>query len=195
MSDPAPPEAPAKAADRRARRTREAIRTAFNGLFLTRGYDAFSASDIAQAADIGRSTFYEHFQGKADVLATNILPVLMPMAEACVSPGPDPRLEAMVSHFWDNRRQVRAMLGGAAQAVMARQLASLIEARLNATASASLSAPAIPIPLLSVQIAHGQLALIGEWLSGRHGCSAAQIAAALQQTAHAAAMANRGGAA
>jgi AcrR family transcriptional regulator len=178
MSDPAP--------DRRVARTREAIRAAFNGLILARGYDGFSAADIAEAANVGRSTFYEHFQGKDEVLAATLVPVLTPLAEACVSAGPDARVEAMVAHFWENRRMARAMMDGRAMGVMARQLAILIEARLP-------PGGAIPAPLLAIQIAHGQLALIEEWLSGRHGCSPAQIAAALQATAHATVAANRRG--
>ncbi len=167
-------------------RTREAIRAAFNGLILARGYDAFTAADIAEAANVGRSTFYEHFQGKDEVLAATLVPVLTPLAEACVSAGPDARVEAMVAHFWENRRMAKAMMDGRAHAVMAGQLAALIEARLPADG-------AIPAPLLAIQIAHGQLALIEAWLTGRHGSSAAQIAAALQATGRAAVAANVGG--
>ena len=187
MSDPAPQETEGQAAGRRVQRTREAIRAAFNGLLLTRGYDGFSASDIAEAANVGRSTFYEHYQGKADVLATSLIPVLTPLAEACSSPAPHPRVEVVVSHFWDNRRMAKAMMTGRAQAVMAKQLARLIEDRLTGGDEPA----AIPASLLAVQIAQGQLALIGEWLSGRHGCSAAQIAATLQTTAYAVVTANR----
>jgi len=181
VSDPATLESETPAADRRVARTREAIRAAFNSLLLARGYDGFSASDIAEAANVGRSTFYEHFQGKAEVLAASVIPVLTPMA---ADSRPDPRIEAMVSHFWDNRRMAKALMTGRAQGVMAGALASLIEARLAGRATA------IPAPLLAIQIAHGQLALIEEWLSGRHGCTAAQIAASLQATGRAAVAAN-----
>jgi len=167
MSDPAP--------DRRVARTREAIRAAFNSLILARGYDAFTAADIAEAANVGRSTFYEHFQGKDEVLAATLVPVLEPLAEACTAPAADPRLEATIGHFWDNRRMAKALMSGRAHAVMAGRLATLIEARLPAGG-------AIPAPLLATQIAHGQLALIAEWLTGRHGCTPAQIAATLQAT-------------
>lgn len=176
MSDLAP--------DRRVARTREAIRAAFNSLLFARGYDDLSASDIAEAANVGRSTFYEHFQGKEEVLATTLVPVLTPLADACVAAAPDRRLEGVVSHFWDNRRMAKAMMSGRAHGVMARSLAGLIEARLPDDG-------VIPGALLAVQIAHGQLALIEEWLTGRHGCTAGEIAAALQATGRAAVAAGR----
>ena len=178
MSDAAP--------DRRVARTREAIRAAFNSLILARGFDALSASDIAEAANVGRSTFYEHFQGKEEVLAATLAPVLTPLAEACTARGPDPRVEAVIAHFWDNRRMAKAMMTGRAHGVMARTLAGLIEARLE-------GGGAIPAPLLATQIAHGQLALVEEWLTGRHGCSTGEIAAAIRTTSRAVVEARRAG--
>ena len=166
------------ALDRRVARTRQAIRTAFNSLILARGYDAFTAADIAEAADVGRSTFYEHFQGKDEVLAATLVPVLEPLAEACFGAGADPRLEATIAHFWDNRRMAKAMMSGGAHGVMAASLAALIAARLP-------EGGAIPPALLAAQIAHGQLALLGEWLTGRHGGSAGEIAGAISATSRA----------
>ena len=55
--------------DRRVERTRLAILRAFRDLVLTREYDAISVRDIAAAADVGRSTFYEHFDDKDDVFS------------------------------------------------------------------------------------------------------------------------------
>lgn len=37
-------------------------------LIVERGYDAVSVRDIAERADVGRSTFYAHFIGKDDLL-------------------------------------------------------------------------------------------------------------------------------
>jgi AcrR family transcriptional regulator len=54
--------------DRRTARSRRAITSAFVALVLERRYDAIRVGDIVEKADVGRSTFYEHFRSKDDLL-------------------------------------------------------------------------------------------------------------------------------
>lgn len=54
--------------DRRVRRSREALYSAFVALVVTKGYGRVSVKEILEEADIGRSTFYEHFASKAALL-------------------------------------------------------------------------------------------------------------------------------
>lgn len=53
--------------DRRVARTRRTLQHALLALMLKKGYDAITVEDICAEADIGRSTFYTHFTGKADL--------------------------------------------------------------------------------------------------------------------------------
>lgn len=53
--------------DRRAARTRATLHDALKGLMRRHGYEALSVSDICDAAEVGRSTFYGHFTGKDDL--------------------------------------------------------------------------------------------------------------------------------
>ena len=50
--------------DRRARRTERNLLAALHSLISEKGYDGVTVQDIADRADVGRSTFYAHFENK-----------------------------------------------------------------------------------------------------------------------------------
>jgi AcrR family transcriptional regulator len=68
--------------DRRVGKTRRALKDALTDLTLERGYEAVTVADIIDRADVGRSTFYAHFQDKDDLLLATLADLQMP--------GPDP---------------------------------------------------------------------------------------------------------
>jgi AcrR family transcriptional regulator len=55
--------APAKI-DRRTARTHAALRDALVVLMTEKGYEAITVQDILDRANVGRATFYAHFEGK-----------------------------------------------------------------------------------------------------------------------------------
>src|SRR5260221_14521272 len=54
--------------DRKRRRAMDAIRQAALELFSERGFDAVSVTDIAERAEVGRTTFFRYFGDKQEVL-------------------------------------------------------------------------------------------------------------------------------
>lgn len=54
--------------DRQIRKTREALYAAFVALIAEKGFERLTVSDIAAAADVGRTTFYAHFKTKKDLM-------------------------------------------------------------------------------------------------------------------------------
>ena len=51
--------------DRRQRKTREAIFAAFIALLSKKDFSQITVGEIIDKADVGRATFYSHFETKA----------------------------------------------------------------------------------------------------------------------------------
>jgi AcrR family transcriptional regulator len=54
--------------DRRVERTRQLLRDALMALVIEKGYEAISVQDIADRANVARTTFYLHYRDKEELL-------------------------------------------------------------------------------------------------------------------------------
>ena len=62
--------------DRRVQRTRELLSHALMSLIKEKGYEAVTVQNIIDRANLGRSTFYAHYQDKEDLLMRSIEEVI-----------------------------------------------------------------------------------------------------------------------
>ncbi|MCI6012369.1 MAG: TetR/AcrR family transcriptional regulator [Firmicutes bacterium] len=111
--------------DRRQKKTREAVFNAFERLLERRNYDSITVQEIIDEADIGRSTFYAHFETKDALLqamCTDIFdhvfsPDLTKEAThdfSASSPGLEPRLTHILYHLQEKRPMLQGLLTEAA---------------------------------------------------------------------------------
>lgn len=159
--------------DRRTQRTRKAIFDALIRLIFAQRYDTIRTADLIEAAGIGRSTFYEHFRGKDDVLVAVIDPIFLPLASAAAGRGSRAALRATLEHVWEQRAFARALFEPALLPKLQRKLAGMIEPRLPVVADGP------PAALVAMGMAAGQLAMLRMWLLGEASCPADALARAL----------------
>jgi AcrR family transcriptional regulator len=166
-----------EADDRRVEKTKDALFSAFAGLVLSRRYDEIRVADIIAAAGVGRSTFYDHYRSKDDMLEKSLAGLLGAVADGSVGRGEGGILEGVVSHFWDNRRFANAMARGRIRQLMVRVLADAIEARLVSRRDLPMSSRR----LVAVQSAESHMGLLFAWLSGQVSATPQRIAGSIEQ--------------
>jgi AcrR family transcriptional regulator len=162
--------------DRRSQRTRKAVFDAFTRLVFSHRYSAIRTSDLIEEAGVGRSTFYEHFRNKDDVMVWAIDPIFAPLAEAAAGQASLPRLRFVLDHLWERRALARVMFESPLAAKLNRKLAGMIEARLTPGQAAG-----IPLAMAAAASAASQLALLRVWLSGEVACDPETLAKRLAE--------------
>ena len=107
--------------DRRQRKTRSAIFRAFTALLERKNYNSITVQDIIDEADIGRSTFYAHFDTKEDLLQALCAEIFAHVFSADLhkeqthdfsggADGMHGKLTHILYHLQDNRAYVRCIL-------------------------------------------------------------------------------------
>lgn len=166
--------------DRRSLRTRAALHRAFVALLLEQGYQTVKIGTVAQRANVGRSTFYEHYRTKHDLLCASIVgpfSILADLVNPAVSTG---ALTALLRHFRDHQQVARILLSWPTRPLLGSTLAKLILERLMYLSTGS---PRIPLEVSARQIADAQLSLVESWVHGRPHMDIEVAADALRRTA------------
>lgn len=167
--------------DRRQIRTREAIRTAFVELLFEKNYPAVTMAGVAARANIGRSTLYEHFRTRTDLLSDSMERPMWALASVVGSRDVPAHLGWWLQHLREKQALARVLFYTPARDALLAALAGQVEIRLIQLAG-NTRVPAVPISLLAAQIAASQFALVVPWILGRVALPHTAMADALHRS-------------
>jgi AcrR family transcriptional regulator len=167
-----------KAPDRRVQRTHQLLQTALIALIQEKGYEALTVQNIIDRANVGRATFYAHFDSKEDLLVSRLddLRASLQARQRQAKPqalSPEARMFAysreMFVHVDEHRAVFRSMVGKRSGAIIQqlfhKMLVDLVRDDVRAMASAQAKG-VMPYEAVAQLIAGGLFGLILWWVDG-----------------------------
>jgi AcrR family transcriptional regulator len=162
--------------DRRVQKTLNLLRGALASLIAEKPYDSIVVKEILDRANVGRSTFYMHFQDKDDLLVSSIYEMLGPVPTRPSSGRGNDRFlwfslpvfehHYRHAHSWGDRigMRGRAILHEHLQHVLAKAIASAIKEECRISRKPLRQ---IPMDLASQHLASTFVLVLNWWLDKR----------------------------
>lgn len=178
-----------KKPDRRKERTRQLLRDSLIALILEKGYDAVTVQNITDQANLGRATFYLHYNDKDDLLVSmmeeiqqDVMERTMPIVDDAqfLLDGTPPSLLAF-QHAGEHAAFYRAMLGEGGLAGVFTRYRKSGAARVQAQLEPHLRDSAVPVEIMSHFLMGGLNALMAWWLENDRPHSAEYMAQVFHQ--------------
>jgi AcrR family transcriptional regulator len=177
----------ARGTDRRVQRTEQLLRSALFSLIEEKGFEELAVQEILDRANVGRATFYAHFDNKEDLLVSGFDGLRASLRERqrdalSTATEADERVLAfsreMFAHANDHRRLFQAMVGkrsgAVTQQMLHRVLVDLVREELKATAPGPATKAGSVEPLVQF-IAGAFYGLLMWWLQGKMRLSVEEI--------------------
>lgn len=184
-----------KRRDRRIERTQQLIREALRSLIQEKGFEALTVQQIIDRANVGRATFYAHFDNKDDLLASgfeDLRASLKARQRDAFSRGRtvEDRVfafsEEVFAHTNEYREVFRAMVGrrsgAAVQRLLHKLLVDLVREDVRSTIPRG-EGGAVPTEALAQFIAGALFGLLMWWLEGKMRLSVAEVNALFRKLA------------
>lgn len=159
-------------------KSERAVLDAFIEMVQEERYDNIRVSDIVRESEVGRSTFYDHFRDKDDVLLQSMAGIFIMLAGAMDDSTSVERLEGILLHFNENKQLARSLMNSPTMKVVQRGLADAFAKRLTMNLSH-------PIPLVAMQLADAAWSLVRSWLMNENAIAARQLADAMKKSVQA----------
>jgi AcrR family transcriptional regulator len=162
-----------KTPDRRTQRTRESLIHALLALIEEKHYDQISVQDIVEHANVGRSTFYAHYENKDDLLNSGFEHLLDRLVQ-WIQVSEDGQLAfdttMLFRHAHGHYEIYRTLIWGTGFKLLIEDghatLSEKIEARLEVLLPEAQFVD-IPLPALSYAVASALLAILKWWLDNK----------------------------
>jgi AcrR family transcriptional regulator len=159
-----------KPTDRRIQRTRQLLQTALLSLILEKGYEAVTVQDIIDRANVGRATFYAHFQDKEALFISEFDSLRAQFEEQLLGQAggnPWELILLMFRHAQTNAPLYKALTGkergSAAAAHMNRYLLPLLREHLRPLFAGKQDVP-VPLDVLAHYLVNTFLMLLVWWI-------------------------------
>ena len=163
--------------DRRVKRTKMLIFQAFFELVQSSKYYDLKTIHIIEKAGVGKSTFYEHFLNKDDVLQQSLENPMSIIANALFGNIENDKVSKVLSHFWERRVFARVILDHPTHEVVEKCLRKLIIIGFDQTDSVNQNISSATASFLS----SGFLSLLKEWLTGKVSLSVEDMTAIISR--------------
>jgi AcrR family transcriptional regulator len=168
--------------DRRVRRTREALHAALMALIIEKGFDAITVQDIIDEADVGRTTFYEHFTGKEALLRFGFERLREELAHHHKAGETEQRLsflEPLLQHAKAHAGLYAALLGGGGGRIADEAFRAIVEELIIGEIKDEKATD----PLVTALLIGALVGALQFWISaGAHGAGD-DVAMAIRRTA------------
>jgi AcrR family transcriptional regulator len=174
---------PEKNEDRRIQRTRKMLQDALLELILEKGYEAVTVQDVIDRANVGRSTFYAHFQDK-EALFLSEFETLRTLFEGHLLNQPttdtSPWSLSLVifKHAQDNLQLYTALAGKQGGSLALTHLQTYLSALLRAhlkQQSPKKENPPVPPEILAHYLVSAFMSLLTWWLDNNLPYSAERM--------------------
>jgi AcrR family transcriptional regulator len=160
--------------DRRSQRTQQALMDALIALLTVKHYDEISINDIIDRANVGRSTFYTHYQAKDDLLKSGFERVLDMLIHQISFGEADQDLQLdttpLFRHAQGHYELYRTLVWGSGFDLLTKDGHAALSAKFQESFTQLCQGkpePSIPLEVLSYSMAGTLLILLKWWLDNK----------------------------
>ena len=173
---------PPEKTDRRINRTRETLFHAMSTLMLEKRYDDITVQDIIDRANVGRSTFYAHYQDKEDLVTSNMTHILDSLIGTMEQNNNDPHQflpgRELFEHIRENYSMFKTLTSGRGLDLFFQKGQEYWNQRMIVRFQAMLppgQEPKVPIPILAHYVSGTFVNLLKWWIDNKMPCSSEQM--------------------
>ncbi len=156
--------------DRRSQRTRQALSEALVELIQEKDYGAITVSDIIARANVGRSTFYAHYQDKDDLLLDQMDRVIEFLSQGPAQAQEFPYFPSLgfLQHVGgDHYELYKSLVWGPGMDLITKHLQKSLSQRVEQGLQNSGRDFDVPLPILANFVTGSFLILLKWWLENK----------------------------